>query len=58
MLDQQLLADKTTGDNGLVVLKGGKLIANGTADNQLFSQKNLKLQVLGEVLLFMVMLQL
>ncbi|WP_426328205.1 hypothetical protein [Pedobacter sp. R-06] len=26
-------ADKTDGDDGLVVLNGGKLIANGTADN-------------------------
>lgn len=28
-----ITTDKTTGENGLIVLNGGKLIANGTADN-------------------------
>lgn len=34
-------ADKTTGENGLVVLKGGTLIANGTADEPIvFTEKS------------------
>ena len=34
-------SDKTTGENGLVVLKGGTLIANGTADEPIvFTEKS------------------
>ncbi|MDR6845412.1 hypothetical protein [Flavobacterium granuli] len=36
-----ITVDKTTGDNALVVLKGGKLIANGTADKPVvFTEKS------------------
>lgn len=36
-----ITCDKTTGENGLIVLNGGKLIANGTADQPIvFSEKS------------------
>jgi hypothetical protein len=36
-----ITCDKTTGENGLIVLNGGKLIANGTASNPIvFTEKS------------------
>lgn len=36
-----ITADKSTGENGLIILKGGKLIANGTADAPIvFTEKS------------------
>lgn len=44
--------DKATGDNALVVLNGGKLIINGTADKPVVFTEKSKLPYLGGIIMY------